>query len=96
MTNTMMEKYFWSVIKPSSKGMDNETRKRHVWLLDSVGAHVCLPFLKLIRDHGGIFVPKTLYLSHREQNEDIVHFSEFKRMELREWQAIHTVLITAA
>ena len=33
--------------------------------------------------------------SHQEQNEDIVHFSEFKRMELRERQAIQTVLITA-
>ena len=60
MTNAMMEKYFWSVIKPSSKGMENETGKRHVWLLDSAGAHVCLPFLNLMRDHGGIFVPRTL------------------------------------
>ena len=95
MTNAIMEKYFWSVIKPSSKGMENETGKRHVWILDSAGVHVCLPFLKLMRDHGGIFVPRTLYLSHWEQNEDIVHFSEFKRMELRERQAIQTVLITA-
>ena len=54
-----------------------------------------LPFLKLMWDHGGIFLPRTLYLSHREQNKDIVHFSEFKRMESRERQAIQTVLITA-
>ena len=94
MTNAIMEKYFWSVIKPSSKGMENKTGKRHVWLLDSAGAHMCLPSLKLMRYHGGIFVPRTLYLSHCEQNEDIVHFSEFKRMELRERQAIQTVLIT--
>ena len=60
MTNAMMEKYFWSVIKPSSKGMENETGNRHVWLLDSAGAHVCLPFLNLMRYHGGIFVPRTL------------------------------------
>ena len=33
--------------------------------------------------------------SHQEQNEDIVHFSEFKRMESRERQEIQTVLITA-
>ena len=59
MTNAIMEKYFWSVIKPSSKGMENETGKRHVWLSDSAGAHMCLPFLKLMRDHGGIFVPRT-------------------------------------
>ena len=95
MTNATMEKYFWSVINPSSKGMENETGKRHVWLSDSAGAHMCLPFLKLMRDHGRIFVPRTLYLSHQEQNEDIVHFSEFKRMESRERQAIQTVLITA-
>ena len=63
MTNTMMKKYFWPVIKPGSKGMDNETRKRHVWLLDSAGAHVYLLFLKLMRDHDGIFVPRTPYLS---------------------------------
>ena len=88
MTNAMMEKYFWSVIKPSSKGMENETGKRHVWLSDSVGAHVCLPFLKLIRYHGGIFVLRTLYLSHQEQNECIVHFSKFKRMESHKRQAI--------
>ena len=44
--NAMMEKCFWSVIKPSSKGMENETGKQHVWLSDSAGAHVCLPFLK--------------------------------------------------
>ena len=94
-TNAMMEKYFWSVIKPISKGMDKETGKRHVWLLDSAGAHACLPFLKLMRDHGGIFVPRTLYLSHCEQNKDVVHFSEFKRMKLHERQAIQTVLITA-
>ena len=30
MTNAMMEKYFWSVTKPISKGMENETGKRHV------------------------------------------------------------------
>ena len=48
-----------------------------------------------MRDHGGIFVPRTLYLSHREQNKDIIYFSEFKRMESRERQAIQTVLITA-
>ena len=66
MTNATMENYLWLVIKPSSKGMENKTRKRHVWLSDSVGTHVCLPFLKLMRDHGGIFVPRTLYLSHRE------------------------------
>ena len=48
-----------------------------------------------MRDHVSIFVPRTLYLSHWEQNEDIVHFSEFKRMDLRERQAIQTVLITA-
>ena len=95
MTNAMMEKYFWPVIKPSRKGMENETGKRHVWLLDSTGAHVCLTFLKLIRYHGGIFVLRTLYLSHQEQNEDIIHFSEFKRMESRKRQAIQTVLITA-
>ena len=63
--------------------------------MESAGVHVCLPFLKLMRDHGGIFVPRTLYLSHREQNEDIVYFSEFKRMESRERQAIQTVMITA-
>ena len=40
MTNAMMEKYLWSVIKPISKGMENETGKWHVWLLDSAGAHV--------------------------------------------------------
>ena len=95
MTNAMMENNFWSVIKPSSKGIENETGKRHVWIPDSAGAHVCLTFLKLMWDHGGIFVPRTLYLSHREQNEDIVYFSEFKRMESRERQAIQTVLITA-
>ena len=95
MTNAMTEKYFWSVIKASSKGMENETGKRHVWIWESAGAHVCLSFLKLMRDHGSIFVPRTLYLSHWEQNEDIVHFSEFKRMELRERQGTHTVLITA-
>ena len=95
MTNAMLEKYFWSVIKPRSKGMENDTGKRHVWLSDSAGAHVCLPFLKLMQDHGGIFVPRTPYLSHRDQNEDIVHFSEFKRMESRERQEIQTVLITA-
>ena len=88
MTNAMMEKYFWSVIKPSSKGMENKTGKRHVWILDSADAHVCLPFLKLMWDHGGIFFPRTLYLSHREQNGDIVHFIEFKRMESRERQPI--------
>ena len=95
MTNAIMEKYFWSVIKPSSKGMENETGKRHVWILDSAGVHVCLPFLKLMRDHGRILVPRTLYLSHQEQNEVIVHFSELKRTELRERQAIQTVLITS-
>ena len=47
-----------------------------------------------MRDHGGIFIPRTLYLYHQEQNKDIVHFSEFKRMESREQQAIQTVLIT--
>ena len=83
------------MINPSGKGMENETGKRHVWLLESTGVHVCLPFLKLMRDHGGIFVPRTLYLSHWEQNEDIFHFSEFNMMELREQQAIQTVLITA-
>ena len=45
MTNTIMEKYFWLVINPSSKGMENETGKRHVWILDSVGTHVCLTLL---------------------------------------------------
>ena len=95
MTNAMMKQYFWSVIKPSSKGMKNETGKWHFWISKSAGAHVCLPFLKLMRDHGGIFVPRTPYLSHQEQNEDIVHFSEFKRMESRKRQAIQTVLITA-
>ena len=48
-----------------------------------------------MRDHGGIFVPGTPYFSNREQNEDIVHFSEFKRMDSCERQAIKTVLITA-
>ena len=95
MTNTMMEKYFWSVINPISKGMEDETGKRHVWLSESAGAHVCLPLLKLMQDHGGIFVLRTLYLSHQEQNEDIVRFSEFKRMELHERQAIQNMLITA-
>ena len=65
--------------------MENETGKRHVWLSDSAGAHMCLLFLKLMRDHGGVFVPRTLHLSHREQNEDIIHFSKFKKMESREW-----------
>ena len=83
------------MIKPSSKGVKNNTGKRHVWLSDSASAHVCLPFLKLMQDHGGIFVPRTPYLSHRDQNEDIVHFSEFNRMELRERQSIQTVLITS-
>ena len=95
MTNAIMKKYLWSVIKPRSKGMENDTGKRHVWISDSVGAHVCLPFPKLMRDHGGIFVPRTPYLSHRDQNENIVHFSEFKRMESRERQEIQTVMITA-
>ena len=94
MTNAMMEKYFWSVIKPSSKGTENETGKRHVWLSDSTGVHMRMPFLELMQDHGGIFVPKAPYLSHREQNDDIVHFSEFKRIESRGRQAIQTVLIT--
>ena len=66
MTNEMMEKYFWSVIKPNSKGMENKTGKWNVWLSDSTCAHVCLPFLKLIQDHVGIFVPRNPYLSHRE------------------------------
>ena len=95
MTNATIEKYFWSVIKPISKGMEKNTGKRHVWILDSAEAHMCLPFLKLMRDHSGIFVPRTLYLSHCEQNEVIIHFSEFKGMELRERQAIQTMLITA-
>ena len=95
MTNATMEKYLWSMIMPSSKGMENETGKRHVLILDSADAHVCLTFLKLMQDHSGIFVPRTLYLSHCEQKEDIVHFSEFKRIELRKRQAIQTMLITS-
>ena len=91
------QKYFSIIVlvMPRSKGVENETGKRHVWLSDSAGAHVCMPFLKLMRDHGGIFVPRTLYLSHREQNKDIVNFREFKRMESRKRQAIQTVLITS-
>ena len=48
-----------------------------------------------MRDHGGIFVLRNPYLYHQEQNKDMVHFSEFKRMESREHHAIQTVLITA-
>ena len=89
MTNAVMVKYFHSVIVPSTPGCENVTGKRHIQLTDSAGPHVFLDYLKLCNERGIIFIPRTPYLSHREQNEDLKIFGPFKieqRKQKQAWQ----------
>ena len=89
MTNEMMLKFFHSVIVPSTPGCENVRGKRHIQLTDSAGPHCWLDYLKLCNQRGVVFIPRTPYLSHREQNEDVVHFGQFKidqRKEKEKWQ----------
>lgn len=92
-TNDIMAQFYNSIVVPITHGCEDVTGKRHIQLTDSAGPHCCLGYLRMLRDRGVMFCPRTPNLSHRQQNEDLCHFGKLKILERKKRQVLQNTLL---